>query len=198
MNDLSSINDLLGRVRGGDLEAATELVRRYEPVVRAAVRVRLTDPSLRREFDSLDVCQSVLASFFVRAAGGLYDIEKPEQLIALLARMADYKFRNRSRGARRLRRDIHRMDPNADPDMLAADQPGPEDVALHRDLLSAIRLRLSADERELMERRTAGSSWPMIAAAMGGTARSRGQQLQRALNRAASELGLDISESDNE
>ena len=53
--------DLLARVRAGD-PAATELVRRYEP----AVRANLVDPNLRRHFDSLDICQSVLGSFFVR------------------------------------------------------------------------------------------------------------------------------------
>src|SRR5206468_9976043 len=57
--DESSFADLIGRVRAGDGRAAAELVRRYEPAVRVAVRVRLTDPGLRRVLDSMDVCQSV-------------------------------------------------------------------------------------------------------------------------------------------
>src|SRR5262249_35579497 len=52
--------DLIVRVRLGDQRAAAELVGRYEPAIRRAVRFRLTDPRLRRTCDSMDVCQSVL------------------------------------------------------------------------------------------------------------------------------------------
>ena len=76
------------RVRAGDEQAATELVRSYEPAIRRAARVRMTDVRLRRVLDSMDICQSVMASFFVRAASGLYDLETPEQLLRLLATMA--------------------------------------------------------------------------------------------------------------
>ena len=71
-----SFTDLIQRVRAGDEKAATELVRRYEPAIRVAVRVRLTDPGLRRFLDSMDICQSVLANFFVRAAAGQFDLDK--------------------------------------------------------------------------------------------------------------------------
>jgi hypothetical protein len=40
--------NLMRRVRKGDAEAATELVRQFESAVRVAVRVRLTEPALRR------------------------------------------------------------------------------------------------------------------------------------------------------
>ena len=53
-------------------------------MVRFEARLRLTDPRLRRQYDSLDICQSVLASFFVRAAAGQYDLDRPEQLLKLL------------------------------------------------------------------------------------------------------------------
>jgi hypothetical protein len=49
-----------------------------ELVIRRAVRLRLSDPALRRLFDSADVCQSALASSFVRAAAG----PAPPQLAA--------------------------------------------------------------------------------------------------------------------
>ena len=83
-----TFDDWMARVRAGDAVAAAELVGQYERAVRVAVRVRLTDPKLRRQFDSLDVCQSVLASFFVRAATGQYDLDRPEQLVGLLLDMA--------------------------------------------------------------------------------------------------------------
>jgi len=64
------IADLIARVRAGDQAAAAELVRDYEPHVRRAVRIQLRDPRLRSVFDSADICQSVMASFFARLALG--------------------------------------------------------------------------------------------------------------------------------
>src|SRR3954447_8804555 len=88
MSDDVSFQELIGRVRKGDERAAAELVRRYEPAIRRAVRFRLTDPRLRRTCDSMDICQSVLLSFFVRAASGQYDLETAEQLLRLLTTMS--------------------------------------------------------------------------------------------------------------
>ena len=52
MSDSEVFRDLLCRVRAGDQRAATDLVRRLEPELRRAVRVRLSDPRLRRVVDS--------------------------------------------------------------------------------------------------------------------------------------------------
>jgi hypothetical protein len=60
-----------------------------------------------------------------------------------------------------------------------------------RDLLEALRCRLTPEERELADRRGAGQGWAEIAAALGGTANARRMQLQRAIDRVASELGLE-------
>jgi hypothetical protein len=68
--ETTSFAELLRRVRSGDQEAATALVRQFEPEIRRVVRLRLTDPRMRRVIDSADICQSVLANFFVRAAAG--------------------------------------------------------------------------------------------------------------------------------
>src|SRR6478609_7626982 len=108
MGDESLFADLLKRVRGGDADAATDLVRKYESAIRVAVRTRLSDPALRRQFDSMDVCQSVLASFFLRAAAGQYDLRDPAQLVALLTKMAHNKLAMRARHEYRQRRDIRR------------------------------------------------------------------------------------------
>ena len=91
MSEPNTFTDFIRRVRAGDAQAAAELVRRYEPLIRREVRLRLEDRRLARAFDSMDVCQSVLASFFVRTAAGQYDLEEPGQLVKLLARMARNK-----------------------------------------------------------------------------------------------------------
>src|SRR5262245_57970444 len=82
---------LLERIRTGDEDAAAELVRRYEPIIRRVIRYRLLNPRLSRLLDSEDICQSVLASFFARASGGQFDLNDCRQLLQLLLRMARNK-----------------------------------------------------------------------------------------------------------
>src|ERR1043165_385089 len=98
-------DELLQRVRLGEPNAAYELVRRYESAVRVAIRTGWSDPALRRQFDSMDISQSVLASFFLRAAAGQYDLNEPGQLVALLTKMAHNKLAMHARGHYRQRRD---------------------------------------------------------------------------------------------
>jgi RNA polymerase sigma-70 factor (ECF subfamily) len=178
--------DFLRRIRAGDEGAAAELVRRYEPVIRREVRLRLNDPALYRVFDSGDICQSVLLSFFVRAAAGQYDFDQPADLLNLLLYMARNKVATQ---ARKLRRRAaggpHELDAVIDP------QPGPGRVIDSQDLLRQVLHRLGDDERRLAELRGQGRSWPEVAAQLGGTPDARRKQLARALDRVAGQLGLD-------
>ena len=84
MPEQNQFRELIRRVRNRDEEAASELVRRYESAIRRVVRIHLRDARLRRVLDSTDICQSVLASFFVRVAAGQYDLDEPKQLVKLL------------------------------------------------------------------------------------------------------------------
>ena len=103
--------EFIRRIREGDEQAAEELVRRYEPEIRLEVRgwLRLRNPALRRVFDSMDICQSVLASFFARAAIGQFDLDEPPQLIRLLVGMARKKVAEQTRHHQRQRRDVRRV-----------------------------------------------------------------------------------------
>src|SRR6516162_1834884 len=74
MPEDTSFRELMARVRAGDPHAALQLVRDYEWAIRLQVRVRLTQPDLRRLLDSLDVVQLVWASFFPRAAVGEFEL----------------------------------------------------------------------------------------------------------------------------
>jgi RNA polymerase sigma factor (sigma-70 family) len=183
---------LLARVRAGDPDAAADLVRRYEPAIRVAARATLVDQSLRRHFDSMDICQSVLGSFFVRAAAGQYDLAEPGQLVGLLARMTRNKVAAHARDHRRAKRDGRRDVGGADAlGGVPAAATGPDAAASARELLSAVLDRLDGEEREIAQRRALGQEWATIAAEMGGTADGRRKQLTRALDRLAPELGLD-------
>src|SRR5947209_7030575 len=109
MADGDDFSDFIRRIRAGDDQAATDLVRRYEPLVRREVRLRLDDRRLGRLFDAADVCQSVMASFLVRVAAGQYDLDQPDQLTRLLARMARNKVAEAARRQTRHRRDHRRV-----------------------------------------------------------------------------------------
>jgi RNA polymerase sigma-70 factor (ECF subfamily) len=191
MPEDSPFRDLIGRVRRGDEQAATELVRRYEPAIRRAIRFRLTDPTLRRTCDSMDVCQSVLLSFFVRAASGQYELDTPEQLLKLLTAMARNKLLNQARSQHAARRDQRLLDGRIAANDLVADAPGPSRQAEARELLEEVHRRLTPDERQLVELRNQGHDWNAIAAQVGGNAATLRQKLHRALARLTRELGLE-------
>jgi RNA polymerase sigma factor (sigma-70 family) len=184
--------DLILRVRAGDQVAATDLVRRYEPLIRREVRLKLENSRLRRVLDSMDVCQSVLASFFVRAAAGEYDLDQPGQLVQLLVKIARNKVASAARREFSQRRDGRRLDASAHVlGALAAPEPGPGSIVASAELLRAFRERLTADERRLADLRAGGLSWAEIANIVGGTADARRVQLGRAVDRVARELHID-------
>jgi len=191
MPDQTAFADFIRRIRAGDAQAAAELVQQYEPVIRLEVKLRLSDPRLRRLFDSMDICQSVLASFFVRAALGHYDLEEPGQLVKLLVGLARNKLAFHVRHERRQRRDHRRLEAVGQEQLEAAAAPSPSQQIAARELLQAFRERLSAEERVLADRRAQGHAWAEIAAEMGGTPQARRKQLARAVERAAQQLGLD-------
>jgi RNA polymerase sigma-70 factor (ECF subfamily) len=187
-----AFGDLLRRARRGDQAAAAELVLRFEPEIRREVRLRLRDPRLRRDFDSMDICQSVLASFFVRAASGQYQLDRPDQLLKLLLTMTRNKLARQVRRSRARRRDDRRVEPIG-PEMVESltDGPSPSRLVAGAELLEAVHNRLSPAERVMVQRRSEGSDWSSIAAELGGTAEARRKQLARALDRVVQELGLD-------
>jgi DNA-directed RNA polymerase specialized sigma24 family protein len=155
----------------------------------------MQDPRLRRVFDSMDVCQSVLASFFARAAAGRYDLDRPEQLTALLIQMARHKLGHQVSRQTARRRDIRRVDGNGFDGAHPAGGIDPVETCAGRELLDAVRLRLSEEERQLADRRGDGHDWATIAAELGGTPDGRRMQLGRALDRVAGQLGLDSAAS---
>src|SRR4051812_2155900 len=110
MPDPSPFAEFVARVRAGDARAAEELVRRYEPLIRREVRLHLEDRRLGRVFDSMDVCQSVLKSFFVRTAAGQFDLDDPTQLVRLLVTMTRNKLASEARRQHRQKRDNRRAE----------------------------------------------------------------------------------------
>ncbi len=192
MSEVESFQALIERVRAGEEAAAAELVRRYEPMVRRAARVRLADPRLGRLLDSMDICQSVMASFFVRAALGQYELDTPDQLLRLLATMARNKLANQANGQRAARRDVRRLEQGDVWAEHVADRGGtPSRQVAAKELLEAARARMSVEERRLLERRQEGAEWAEIAVDEGGSAEALRKKLARAVERVSREIGLD-------
>ncbi len=183
--------ELLRRVRAGDPDAAAELVRRYEPLIRREVRLRLEDRRLERAFDSADVCQSVLASFFVRTAAGQYDLDSPEQLGRLLVQMARNKLASAARAQTRQKRDHRRAAGTDALEFTAAGEPTASRIVAGKELLEQFRALLGPEERRIADLRADGLEWAAVAEQLGGTAQARRMQLARAVDRAAATLGLD-------
>jgi len=182
--------DFLWRIRAGDEAAARELVRRFEPVIRREVRLRMGDGRLNRSFDSQDVSQSVLASFFARATSGEYQLDCPEQLGRLLMTMARNRLISRTRRERRMVRDVRRV--VAEPgvlDRLSDTLPSPSEIVSGKEQLDRLKSALTANEQQILELRALGMTWEEIAAKIGGTGQARRVQFSRGLDRMEQELG---------
>lgn len=167
-------------------------MRQYEPLIRTEVRLRLLDPALYRAFDSMDICQSVLGSFFVRAAAGQYDLDNPRQLVKLLVAITRNKLAFQARQQHRQKRDLRRLvTARADELSVEGREQSPSQCAAGKELLEAFRARLNEEERELAELRAQDCQWEEIAARLGGTPQARRKQLARAIDRVSKELGLE-------
>lgn len=191
----SDFQSLLVRVRQGDQSAATEFVRVFEPELRRVIRLRFTDPYLRRLADSNDICQSVMANFFVRAGLGQFQLSEPTSLLKLLAVMARNKVYNLARDRKR------EKDAQSDlgPEMLAVApgrDPSPSQAIEIRELAAKARELLDPDEFALAQKRLQGRSWQEIAAETGESAEMLRKRYSRALSRVASRLGLSGDEID--
>ena len=185
----AEFSELMTRTRRGDQDAAMKLVREYEPEIRRAARLRLTDPKLRRIVDSIDICQSVFGRFFRNATDGSFDLERPEQLLVLLTTMT----RNRIIDEHRKQTAAKRLGAGdvidgVDPAEIVADTVGPRTAAAAKELLSEVRSRLSPEELNIADRRNSGQSWEEISSDLHESPESLRKRLERALKRVREEM----------
>jgi RNA polymerase sigma factor (sigma-70 family) len=193
MTAQEQFQDLIRRVRAGEQEAATALVRHFEPLVHKPIRLFLNNFQLHRVLDVADISQTILANFFTRAAAGEFQVDDADQLLRLLVTMARNKVRDEARKYQAQRRDRRRLQEpysGGDLDVLAASEPQPSRVVAGNELLREVYRRLSDEERRLAEQRAQGDNWSDIAAEQGSTAEALRKKLARACNRVARQLGL--------
>lgn len=191
MRDGDQFRELIQRVRNRDEDAARELATRYESAIRRVVRIHLRDARMRQMLDSMDVCQSVMASFFVRTALGQYELDSPDQLVHLLTAITRNKLANQVNHLQAQRRDIRRQTTMDDRLLAVVDRASdPSEQASAKEILEKVCDRLNIEERYLAEQRSLGRSWPELADELGGTDVGLRKKLTRALDRALLELGL--------
>jgi RNA polymerase sigma-70 factor (ECF subfamily) len=191
MTDGETLRALLVRIREGDQQAATELVRRYEPALRRTVHLRLRARQLRRFLDSSDICQAVLLRFFVRVAAGLYELDTPEQVLKLLATMARNQVVNEAIHQQAAKRNYRRLvEAGAAEGAAPAPDSSPSQRVAAAELLEKARALISPGQWQLIQLRKEGREWDDIARQLGGTAEGLRKQLARTIARVTRALGL--------
>jgi len=192
MHDENILNELMDRLRDGDERAAAELVRQYEPELRRFVRYRLTDARIRSLIDSVDVTQSVFASFFVALAEGRLEVASPGQLVRLLTTMATNKLHDHHRKSRAAKRDAFRSEASVrEPEEnVATDERGPDDLTESSDFVDAFRSQLAPSERDLLDWRMEGRGWDEIAVKADSSPEAIRKRFTRAIDRVAEKMGL--------
>jgi RNA polymerase sigma factor (sigma-70 family) len=186
------LRDLVERVRGGDEGAATCLVRRVESALNRCVRVWLRDPRVRRRFDGADVCQSVLANFFLRLNLGQYQLGSSEDVLKLLTAMARNKFLNLLERETAQKRDTRRDVGGTRVELgVADDASSPSFQVILAELSEKARQRLAPDERRLVELRRQERSWDEIGVELNLSPEAARKKHGRAVARVAKDLGFD-------
>ena len=191
--DRDTFRQLLRQVRDGDHAAAATFVHEFEPALQREVRLLLTDERLRRLLTTSDICQSAFALFFLRYRAGQFDLESPEQLFGLLAALARNRLRVHRRRQQAGKRDQRLLVDEGEQALarVVDPRPGPGAVAEQRDLLERLLQGLPPDVRSLARQRALGRSWPEIAAQAEASPEALRKQLDRALDRAVHDLGLE-------
>ena len=180
---------LMDQARSGNADAARRLVELYEPEIRRAARMKLTDSKLRRIVDSIDICQSVFGKFFETAQSpdGV-NLQGPSQLLGFLVTMTRNRVVDEYRRQTAKKRDAGDIVTDAPDDLLVANAPGPKTIIETEDMLSTIRSRLTSEELATADLRYAGCSWDEVAEKLGGTADSHRKRLDRAFQRVRLEM----------
>ena len=186
-----SFTELIERVKSGDEQAASQLVKEFEPVVRRELRFCLRDSRARFELDSMDISQSVLGNFFVRVATRQYDLKEQGDLVKLLVTMTRNKVAENLRAQHRQRRDSRRTVQGVEGMALASADPTPSRVLAGKEILQLVHQSLSGEERRLIDLRCQGLSWEEIADSLGGSADARRKQMARAIDEIVHKLRLD-------
>jgi RNA polymerase sigma-70 factor (ECF subfamily) len=94
--EMDPLQTLLEKLTQGDTDAAGEVFRAYEPILRMVVRRQLSD-RLRAKFESMDIVQSIWVDFLRGFRNAGWRFESPTHLKAFLIKMTRNRFVDRLR-----------------------------------------------------------------------------------------------------
>lgn len=177
--DEASDRSLLGRLRHGSEDAATQLYLRYAQRLRALARAK-TGTDLAARLDVDDLVQSIFGSFFRGASQGYYEVPAGEELWKLFLVIALNKIRARGAYHRAAKRDVRVTIGDAwnDP----ANEPEAEDDAAAHGFLQLVIDELLAalptQQRQMIELRIEGYEVAEIAERTGRSKRTVERVLQ--------------------
>lgn len=188
--------ELMTKVKQGDADAARQLIDHFEPEIRREIRIRLTDPRLRRVVDSMDICQSVMGNFFIHAVLGQMDVSHPNQLFRLLTTMATNKIIDRHRGETVRRESVRRRaildyesgrqyDSRGEP--VEKTPPIESELENEERILRVINL-LTDEEKQIAAYRRDGVTWDEISKRLGSSSESLRKKLSRACARVLDQI----------
>jgi RNA polymerase sigma-70 factor, ECF subfamily len=169
----NSFDELMGRLRARDGEAAREVFNRFAGRLIGLARTRL-DRTLRAKVGAEDVVQSVFKSFFRCHADGQFDLRDWDGLWSLLVVITARKCGRQIRRFHRAGRDVRKEMPAPDDsdahgcEALARD-PSPEEAAVLTETLEQVMRGLQERERQVLELRLQGWTVPEISARVGRT-----------------------------
>jgi RNA polymerase sigma factor (sigma-70 family) len=156
--------ELLTRLNDGNLDAAEQIFRASEPLLRKVVR-RLLVPTLRPKFDSSDVLQSVWADLLHVFQKGGNRFVSAEHLRAFLVRATKNRFIDLYRRHHRaLEREEPLPDFDAEP---AAAAPQPSDMLQQDDLWDKLLTLCPPEHHELLRLKREGLPLAEIAVRTG-------------------------------
>ena len=161
----SPFAELMDRFRRGDDAAAAELVHRFGPQIRRAIRVRATGTRLGRVLDSEDLMQDVLRTLWERRAEADLRVQGPGQLVAWLLAVARNRRTERQRESLSHKRGgKHAALGSAALAALPENGKSPASEIADRERLQQVLARLEPDERRIAEARADGTEWADLAA----------------------------------
>jgi RNA polymerase sigma-70 factor (ECF subfamily) len=180
-----SFLDLITRLRAGDSDAAGEIFRRFARRLIGLARLRL-DARLQSKVDPEDVVQSALKSFFVRHAGGEFDLSSWDSLWSLLTvitlRKCGHKLEYFQAACRDVQREVtpQRRDDDSSASWEAiAREPRPEEAAELAETVEQLFRDFDAEHRSIFELSLQGCSIPEISSQLNTSERTVYRRLER-------------------
>lgn len=186
---------LAARLQENDPQAAVVLLDRYGDALRREARLTLLSRDLRRLVSESDVCQSVLARFFVGLWAGQYELHDDQQLVGLLKTMVRARVVDLHRRHTAEKRDIRRTKSISGDQVPLAD-PGettPSHALMQQELCERFTAALPEQCQRILELRRDQLGWPAIAEQLGEPGRGEAirKQYERAVAKAMDVLGLE-------